>query len=126
MPERCVVYGCNNTSSSKKGISLYHIPYWEDNRPVAKSRRKKWLDFIRRKRDKWTPSFGSVVCSEHFTEDCFAYGSDTVEKYKVPRLKRDEIGITAIPSVLSKASEDETSARALRIERRGKVIDKFV
>ena len=126
MPERCVVYGCNNTSSSKKGISLYHIPYWEDNRPVAKDRRKKWLDFIRRKRDKWTPSFGSVVCSEHFTEDSFEYGSNTVQKYKVPRLKRDEIGVTAVPSVLSKASEDETSARALRFERRGKVIDKFV
>ncbi len=126
MPERCVVYGCNNSSSSKKGISLYHIPYWEDNRQLAQSRRKKWLDFIRRKRDKWTPSFGSVVCSEHFTEDCFEYGSNTVEKYKVPKLKRDDIGITAVPSVLSKASEVETSARASRIQRRGKVIGVFV
>ena len=126
MPEHCVVYGSNNTSSSKKGISLYHIPYWEDNRPVAKGRRKKWLDFIRRKRDKWTPGFGSIICSEHFTEDCFEYGSYTVLKYKVSRLKWDEIGVTALPSVISKASEDETSAHALRFEHGGKVIDKFV
>ena len=126
MPECCVVYGCNNTSSSKKGISLCHIPYWKDNRQLVQSRRKKWLDFIRWKRDKWTPSFGSVVCSEHFTEDCFEYRSNTVEKYKVPKLKRDDIGITAVPSVLSKASEVETSACASCIQCRGKVIGVFV
>jgi hypothetical protein len=37
MPERCVVYGCNNTARSEKGISLYRIPYCDDNRQVAKA-----------------------------------------------------------------------------------------
>ena len=118
--QRCVVFGCNNTASSGKGISLYRIPFWDDSRQVAKSRRKKWLDFIRRKRDKWNPSCSSVVCSVHFTEDCFEYGSDTVEKYKTPKLKRDDIGITAIPSVLPTTTFTD-SERTLRMQRRGKV-----
>ena len=120
MPERCVVYGCNNTARSEKGISLYRIPYCDDNRQVAKGRRKKWLDFIRRKRDQWTPSSGSVVCSKHFTEDCFEYDSDTVPLYKTPKLKRDEIGITAVPSLMPKATCLD-SERNVRLPRRGKV-----
>ena len=120
MPERCVVYGCNNTASTIKGISLYRIPYFGDSRPIAKSRRQKWVSFIQRKRDKWQPSISSVVCSQHFTEESFEYGSDTVKKYKAPKLKRDEIGITAFPSLLSKAtsSETELTERSLRMQHR--------
>ena len=44
---------------------------------------------------------GSLHSAEkkHFGEDCFEYGSSVVEKYKVSRLKRDEIEITAVPSL---------------------------
>ena len=73
-----------------------------------------------RKRDRWEPSPGSVVCSDHFTKDCFEYGSDTVEKYKTPKLKRDEIGISAVPSLLSKATS-VSSERSLRMQHRAKV-----
>ena len=125
MPERCVVYGCNNTASTTKGISLYRIPYFDDTRPEAKSRRKKWASFIQRKRDKWQPSASSVVCSQHFTEDCFEYGSDTVEKYKVPKLTRDEIGITAVPSLLPKATS-LASERTLRKQQREKVCQHYI
>ena len=118
--ERCVVFGCNNTASSEKGISLYRIPYWCDNRNEVKSRRKKWLDFVRHKRDQWNPSCSSVICSVHFTEDCFEYGSDTVERYKTPKLRRDEIGITAEPSVLSTTACID-SEHTLHMQRRGKV-----
>ena len=120
MPERCVVYGCNNTANSKQGICLYRIPFWDDDRDIATRRRKQWLDFIMRKRDRWEPSRGSVVCSDHFTKDCFEYGSDTVEKYKTPKLKRDEIGISAVPSLLSKATS-VSSERSLRMQHRAKV-----
>ncbi|CAB4035271.1 THAP domain-containing 1-like, partial [Paramuricea clavata] len=120
MPERCVVYGCNNTASSTKGISLYRIPYWDDSRQIARSRRKKWEDFIRRKRDKWLPSVSSVVCSEHFAQECFEYGSSTVEKYKIPKLKRDEVGVTAVPSLLPKATSLD-SEQSMRIQNRGKL-----
>ncbi|XP_028401052.1 THAP domain-containing protein 10-like [Dendronephthya gigantea] len=119
MPERCVVYGCNNTANSEKGISLYRIPYWDDSRQIARARRKKWEDFIRRKRDKWLPSASSVVCSKHFAEECFDYGSSTVEKYKTPKLKRDKIGVTAVPSLLPEATSFD-SERTMRLQRRGK------
>ena len=71
MPELCVMCGCSNTASSTRNISVYRIPYWDDNSPIAISRRKKWLSFIRLKRDKWLPSIGPVVCSVNFTEDSF-------------------------------------------------------
>ena len=51
MPERCVVYGCDNTANSKQGISLYRIPYWDDSREIDVRRRKNWLDFIRGARE---------------------------------------------------------------------------
>lgn len=114
------MYGCNNTANSKQGISLYRIPYWDDDREIAIGRRKKWLNFIRRKRDQWEPSLGSVVCSDHFIKDCFVYGSDTVEKYKTPKLKRDEVGISVVPSLLTKATT-ESSDRSLRMRHRAKV-----
>ena len=120
MPERCVLYGCKNSASSKKGISLYRIPFWEDSRQIAKARRKKWEDFIRRKRDRWLPSASSVVCSEHFTKDYFEGGSNNVEKYKTPKLKRDKVGVTAVPSLMPKATSLE-SERTLRLQRRGKL-----
>ena len=121
MPERCVVYGCDNTANSKRGISLYRIPYWDDSREISVRRRKNWLDFIRRKRDRWEPSPGSVVCSYHFTKDCFEYGSDTVEKYKTPKLKRDEKGICVVPSLLSNKATSVPSERSLRRQHRANV-----
>ena len=49
MPERCVVFGCNNTASSEKGISLYRIQFWDDSRQVAKSRRISFSSEVIRK-----------------------------------------------------------------------------
>ena len=111
------VYGCNNTANTVKGLSLYRIPFSGNTRPVAKSRRKKWVSFIQRKRDKWQPSESSVVCSQHFTEDSFEYGCDTVGRYKVLKLKRDEIGITAVPSLFAKVTSLE-SERSLHLQNR--------
>ena len=86
MPKRCVVYGCSNVADTKKGISIYQIPFWNDNSPVAVRRRKRWLSLCStqsRRRDKWI----QLVCSKHFTEECFVYGSESVEKYNTPRLQ---------------------------------------
>ena len=35
MPERCVVYGCSNTTNTRDGIFLYQIPFWDDTSAVA-------------------------------------------------------------------------------------------
>ena len=63
------------------------------------------------------PTRSSVVCSKHFTKDCFLFGSATVEKYKTPRLKRDEFGICVFPTLGTKLSGAE-SERTKRIKRR--------
>lgn len=41
MPSRCVAGGCSNTPDLEKGIGLHSIPYFGDDRPQAKKRRKK-------------------------------------------------------------------------------------
>ena len=61
MPKRCVVYGCSNTADKDNNIFMNEIPFWEDNSPVPAKRRKKWLNFVRRKRDKWTPTRSSII-----------------------------------------------------------------
>ena len=108
------------TQQTRSEVYLYIVyrTYGDDSREIAVRRRKNWLDFIRRKRDRWEPSPGSVVCSDHFTKDCFEYGSDTVEKYKTPKLKRDEIGICVVPSLLSNKA---TSVPSERSSERAKV-----
>ena len=101
MLERCIVFGCNNTASSEKGISLYHIPYWCDNQNEAKSRRKKRLDFVTSQKT----ALNTVL---------------TLLKDITPKLRRDEIGITAVPSVLSTTACID-SERTLHMQRRGKL-----
>lgn len=119
MPDRCVVYGCSNQASLENNISLHRIPYFNDDSSVAKRRRKKWVTFIQRRRDKWTPTSNSVVCSEHFTPDCFEVSSDTVSTYKKRRLKRDQIGIIAIPSIYENADiSPQISQRSQRSEHK--------
>ncbi|CAB4030462.1 THAP domain-containing 1-like [Paramuricea clavata] len=123
MPKRCVVYGCSNVADTNKDISIYQIPFWDDNSPVAVRRRKIWLSFVRRRRDKWIPTSSSVVCSKHFTEDCFVYGSESVEKYNTPRLKRDEHGIRVFPTVdTNQLSGSAESERTSRMKRRKELV----
>ena len=71
MPHRCVVGGCSNIRSLEKGIGLHTIPFYGDERPEAKKRRKRWIDFVRLKRAQWEPTKSSVICSKHFKPDDF-------------------------------------------------------
>ena len=44
MPSRCVVGGCSNTPDLERGIALHTIPFHRYKRPMAKKRRKRWVD----------------------------------------------------------------------------------
>ena len=114
MPKRCVVGGCSNTANQEEGISVHEIPFWGEESPVLAKRRGKWEKFVKSTRQKWTATRGTVVCSKHFTEDCFEYGSDTVEKYKTPRLKKDNLGVCVFPTLATSA---ETSVESKRTRR---------
>ena len=64
MPNRCVAYGCCNTSLID-GISVFHFP----KDPTL---RNSWIQHVERTRDGWNgPTMNSVVCSEHFSKNSF-------------------------------------------------------
>ena len=42
-PKRCVSAGCTNVTNLKEGISLLKLPFYDDDRPEAKRRKKKML-----------------------------------------------------------------------------------
>ena len=65
LSSHCVVQGCSNPSNTKVGISLH-------NSPVNPSLRSQWKRFISTHWANFNPPGRFVVCSQHFTEDCFA------------------------------------------------------
>ena len=96
MPLRCVVWNCSNTASSKKGITVHIILYYNDDRPLAKARRKQWIDFVKTKRKHWKPKKYSCVCSQHFAADYtrrFSFLSHQGKR----QLVKDETGVVPIP-----------------------------
>lgn len=117
MPNRCVVGECSNTPNLKEGISLYIIPFFDDPRPEAKKRRKKWVDFVSMKR-LFNPSKNSAVCSKHFTDDDFTTRFSVLPgqtgKPIVRLLRRDEFGICVYPTKYS-AEEISQSDRSRRM-----------
>ena len=55
MPARCVAAGCSAFADVTKGLILHAIPFFNDERPEAKKRREKWVDFVEQKRANWEP-----------------------------------------------------------------------
>lgn len=107
MPDRCVVAGCSNTPSAEKGIALHKIPFFGDTRSEAKARRKKWTDFVKLKRAKWTATASSAVCSCHFGPEDFARRHSFGGLKQQRTLIKDEIGILPIPRFHRSTFEEE-------------------
>lgn len=117
MPKRCVVAGCGNVSDKAKGVSLHIIPYSGDERNEARKRRKKWVDFVKLKRAKWTPTQYSIICSEHFKPDDFSRRFSHIEgqSFVANVLKQDEFGICVFPTVMPAAGAPHVSEREKRM-----------
>ena len=47
MPHRCVCANCGNIKDVAKNISLHTVPYYGNERPEQKRRRKRWVDFVK-------------------------------------------------------------------------------
>ena len=128
MPKRCVVAGCDNVTDKEKGISLHRIPYLQDERPEAKKRRKKWVDFVNLKRAKWTPTPHSVICSEHFKPEDFTRRfshvegeGETSDSVGNRWLTKDEIGISVFPTIMPTSDAD-----AQHSVRKKRMVCKFI
>lgn len=101
MTNKCVVGGCSNKPDPSKGVGLHRIPFYEDNRPAAKKRRRKWVEFVSTKR-KFKAKEKSTICSIHFKAESFERRFANLEgmsKPSYPRLKRDKIGISVYPTL---------------------------
>ena len=84
MVNSCVAANCTNKSSLSLGISLHTIPFFNDDRPEAKRRRKIWVDFVKAKR-VFQPSKASTLCSAHFLPE------DYERRFSIYLYKRDII-----------------------------------
>lgn len=118
MPERCVIANCSNVKDTAKGISLHRIPFYEDERPLAKHRRRQWIAFVRGKRAKWEASKSSVICSNHFRPEDFERRYVSVPGMAEPlraALCVDDIGVVSIPSI--NISEHERHPKSAREKR---------
>ena len=63
MPKRCVGWNYSSVANKTKNIAIYVIPFYGDDRPIVKSRRKHCVYFVRKKREeKWSPSKHSIIC----------------------------------------------------------------
>ncbi|XP_050798495.1 zinc finger protein 282-like isoform X5 [Gopherus flavomarginatus] len=72
MPARCVVARCSNTTQD--GVSLFKFP----KDPHVRS---LWDRFVRMKRADWRGGHDrSLICSAHFTDECFDISSVTQKK----------------------------------------------
>ncbi|XP_026864650.2 D-aminoacyl-tRNA deacylase 2 isoform X3 [Electrophorus electricus] len=80
---RCAVYSCNNYNGPLEralGLTFHRFPFDEPQRL------NEWIRNLRRV--NWQPRPRSVVCSTHFTDDCFSRSGDSVclKSHAVPTL----------------------------------------
>ena len=97
MPLQCVVSNCSNIASSKKGITVHIISYYNDNPPLAKARRKQWIDFVKTKRTHWKPKKYLCVCSQHFAAEDYTRRFSFLPHQGKRQLVKDETGVVPIP-----------------------------
>ena len=92
MVKTCVAAGYNKSSSD--GVSLHKFPNDE-------VQRKKWIDPVKRHRDKWKPTEYSLLCSLHFEQSCFT--ADTILTQSLGlRKKKATLKPDAIPTLFTK------------------------
>ena len=119
MPDKCVIFGCNNRPSKTEGISLHPIPFEGADEPEKRKRRKKWVDFIKSKRAHWEPTKYSTVCSKHFRDDDYEvmFPGLTNDNFQ-RRLRKDEIGICVFPTIQAPCVSGESKPESKRAERK--------
>ena len=120
MPTICVAAGCSNQKDDVQGTLLHEIPFFKDDRPEAKRRKKKRVGFVKQKRAKWQSSKPSVICSVHFKpedfERIFVLGEPGGKS--MPRwLRKNEFGCCVFSTIHTVGKEDATEKLSKREKR---------
>ncbi|XP_022826963.1 THAP domain-containing protein 2-like isoform X1 [Spodoptera litura] len=99
----CAVVSCRNRSQDKNcrshGIGYHVFP----KDPIIK---EKWIEACGRK-DSWFPTKNAVICSIHFTEECF-------QLTKIRRLFPNAIPTLKLRLVFDKPEESTDNVRVKR------------
>ena len=110
MVYRCVAAGCSNTPSVR--VSLYKFP-------SDPSLREKWIKQVRRTRAQWTAAKYSVLCSDHFTADCFEADSAIAATFGISKKRR--LKPDAVPTIFYRQlTTDQSTSEASAQPRPGK------
>ncbi|XP_062378303.1 uncharacterized protein LOC134067195 isoform X1 [Sardina pilchardus] len=83
----CICYGCESSLVSNgedEGLAFHRFPSSDSKR------RELWISYA--KRDHWSLTPKSVLCSLHFTDDCFDYSEEGIP------LKSDAVPNVPMPS----------------------------
>lgn len=87
MGERCVLGGCSNTR--KDNVHLFR---WPKKNPGIS---RQWTRFVNCTRANFQLTQRSVLCSDHFSDDCYANLMKMRHGFtRIPELKED-----AVPSI---------------------------
>lgn len=108
MPDRCVAYGCSNTTSDK--ISLYRFP----GDPTLKA---QWEKQVQTTRARWNASGTSVLCSEHFSVESFRENCALAASFGIKMRRMLKPG--SIPSIFPRP-QDKSTFSTRRKKTRGK------
>ncbi|XP_056008424.1 THAP domain-containing protein 10-like [Ostrea edulis] len=93
----CVVAGCSKRQAD--GVSVHIFP--KDQR-----QRAAWVRFVKLTRADWPgPSQYTVICSEHFNEDCYEARFSLMKDFGIPANKCLRKG--SVPSIYPKRKRDE-------------------
>ena len=100
MVKSCVAAGCAKTSND--GISFFKFP----SDPVM---RQQWTKEGQRTRDRWSGwSQCSVLCSSHFTADCFEPDSAIAATMGIT--KRQRLKPDAVPTIFQRQAPQHQGA----------------
>ena len=99
MVKRCIAAGCSNTHAD--GISLFNFPR-------DPSLRTQWNKQVQRTRANWRNATDySVLCSKHFTKDCFEQGSVMASQFGIQKKRR--LKPDAIPTIFNRPAAATTA-----------------
>ena len=114
MPNRCVAAGCGNMPSDV--VTLFRFPKDPNLCGV-------WARQVQRTRaHDWKPSSASVLCSDHFTVDCFDETPALKASLGFAVQRKRVLKSTAVPSIFKRNDDIRLPEKNLR---KSKAIDKL-